>query len=113
MRFPDNANPAVRFRAVIFPTVRFGVVLRYRKYYGAVWYCDTSYRAVRRGSPSSVFSLVRFQYPWENRTAPLFLYGAPYVKTVQNRGFVRFSSFSPGINETAVSPQLLYGAPYE
>ena len=44
MRFSDIANPTVRCgAAVIYPTVRFGAVLKNRKPYGAVRCCDTSY----------------------------------------------------------------------
>ena len=37
VRFSDAVNPSAWFGAVIYPTVRFGVVLKYRK-------CDASVR---------------------------------------------------------------------
>ena len=62
MRFSDAVNPTVRSGAVIYPTVRFGsfvkkrnptmrfgVVLKNKKSYGAVRCCYISNGAVRCG----------------------------------------------------------------
>ena len=112
MRFSDiyrKSYGAVRC-CDIYPTVRFGAVCRNQKYYGAFFRNQEFHGAVRCGfHKSDILRCGSARFPVErfflrcgstprrkNRTTPLFLDGAPYEYSVQNRGFVRFSRFFSG-----------------